>query len=481
MTNPADSSGPIGVVGAGSWGTALAVSLALAGREVVLWARRRELVESLARGEANPYLPEIQIPRSVRFTSRLSDLAGCEPLVIVVASHGVRDTVAELLREVPGELTLVSASKGVETETLERMTQVFAEEAARCGRSVHAAVLSGPTFAEEVAQRVPSAAVVAADDSALARRLQGRLAAPWLRLYSTQDVVGVELAGTAKNVIAIAAGVRHRPRPRPQHARGADHPRPARDHPPGRRLRRRSAHLRRPRRPGRPGADLHRRPVAQPPRSASRSAAGKTLAEALAETIQVAEGVRNSLAISRAGANPRRRDADHRADGRGAVTRTSRPRRGARGADEARAEEPRAGTVDLRAWPPDRPDPRLRQPVHPADRAPGAREPGLLRGPPVRPADRERSARRAPIGLILSGGPQSVYEPGAPQAAPRALRARRSRCSASATACRRMAHPLGGAVEAGSSRREYGRAEIEVRPKPGDACSTAWRDARRCG
>jgi glycerol-3-phosphate dehydrogenase (NAD(P)+) len=294
---------PIGVVGAGSWGTALAVSWANAGCDVVLWARRPELADSLRRGEPNPYLPNVALPARVRPTADLADLAHCEPIVVVVASHGVRDTVRDLLRAVPARaagspLTLVSASKGVETETQERMTEVFTEEAAAVGRAVDTAVLSGPTFAEEVAKGVPSAAVVAAADHAVAERLQTRLAAPWLRLYTTEDVTGVELAGTAKNVIAIAAGVLT--------GLGLGHNTLAA-------LITRGLH------------EITRLGVAcgGDPRTFAGLAGlgdlvltctgglsrnrrlglalgkGKTLQEALAETIQVAEGVRNSLAIAR--------------------------------------------------------------------------------------------------------------------------------------------------------------------------------------
>jgi glycerol-3-phosphate dehydrogenase (NAD(P)+) len=292
---------PIGVVGAGSWGTALAVCWANAGREVRLWARREELVEALKRGETNPYLPGLALPEQVRPTARLADLSDCDPLVIVVASHGVRETVREVLREVGAAaepLTLVSASKGVETETQDRMTQVFQEEAERAGRVVRTAVLSGPTFAEEVAKSVPSAAVVAAAEHDLAARLQSQLSAPWLRLYSTADVVGVELAGTAKNVIAIAAGVLT--------GLGLGHNTLAA-------LITRGLH------------EITRLGVAcgGDPRTFAGLAGlgdlvltctgglsrnrrlglalgqGKTLEEALSETIQVAEGVRNSLAVAR--------------------------------------------------------------------------------------------------------------------------------------------------------------------------------------
>jgi glycerol-3-phosphate dehydrogenase (NAD(P)+) len=201
---------PIGILGAGSWGTALAVHLAThGGHPVRLWARREELAAGLARERVNAdYLPGVELPAAVEVTADLGALVDCQPVLVVVPSHGFRDLVRRFLRAVPADASvdLVSATKGIETETGARMSQVTFEEGMAADREVRFAVLSGPTFAAELARGMPSAAVVAAEESDLAGRLRERLATPRLRLYSSSDVVGVELGGTAKNVIAIAAG-----------------------------------------------------------------------------------------------------------------------------------------------------------------------------------------------------------------------------------------------------------------------------------
>jgi glycerol-3-phosphate dehydrogenase (NAD(P)+) len=203
-------SGPIGILGAGSWGTALAVHLAAAGGHPVrLWARREELARRLAAERVNrDYLPEVELPAAVEPTADLAALAACSPILVVVPSHGFREVVRELLRAAPAgrRLDLVSATKGIETDSGARMSQVSFEEGMAAGREVRFAVLSGPTFAAELARSMPTAAVIASETTELAAELRERLSTPRLRLYSSSDVVGVELGGTAKNVIAIAAG-----------------------------------------------------------------------------------------------------------------------------------------------------------------------------------------------------------------------------------------------------------------------------------
>ena len=200
----------IGVLGAGSFGTALAVHLARAGGHAVrLWARDPELARRLATERANPdYLPEVEIPSGVEPTSEAKDLADSEFLLVAAPSHGFREVLRKFLRLHPDgrPLPLVSATKGIELETLARMSQVAFEEGTAAGREVRFAVLSGPTFAAELARNVPSAAVIASDDAQFATEAREGLATPYLRLYSSADVVGVELGGTTKNVVAIAAG-----------------------------------------------------------------------------------------------------------------------------------------------------------------------------------------------------------------------------------------------------------------------------------
>jgi glycerol-3-phosphate dehydrogenase (NAD(P)+) len=138
----------------------------------------------------------------------MGELTGCELVLIVVPSHGFRRVLRQFLAAHPGgrQVTVVSATKGVETDTLARMSQVTFEEAIAGDREVRFAVLSGPSFAAEVARGVPTAAAIASEDGDLATAIREELSTPMLRLYSSHDVVGVELGGAAKNVVAIAAG-----------------------------------------------------------------------------------------------------------------------------------------------------------------------------------------------------------------------------------------------------------------------------------
>ncbi len=201
---------PIGVLGAGSFGTALAIHAARAGHAVRLWVRRPAAGERLRRERENAtYLPGVPFPEGLEVVDELAALAGAEPLVVAAPSHGYRDVLRAYLAARGGgaPVTVVSATKGIEAETLARMSRVSAEEGERAGVDCRFAVLSGPTFAAELAAGMPSAAVIASADEALAASLRQTLASPTLRLYSSSDVAGVELAGTAKNVIAIAAGV----------------------------------------------------------------------------------------------------------------------------------------------------------------------------------------------------------------------------------------------------------------------------------
>jgi glycerol-3-phosphate dehydrogenase (NAD(P)+) len=203
----------IGVLGAGSWGTALAVHLAGAGGHPVnLWARHPELARRMAAERENhDYLPGIEIPRQVEPTADMAALAGSDVVLLVVPSHGFRAVLRQFLAAAApaaGDrpLVLVSATKGIESDTLARMSQVAAAEAAGSGRRLRFAALAGPSFAHELARNVPSAVVIASEEAALATEIREALSTPTMRLYSSADVVGVELGGATKNVIAIAAG-----------------------------------------------------------------------------------------------------------------------------------------------------------------------------------------------------------------------------------------------------------------------------------
>jgi glycerol-3-phosphate dehydrogenase (NAD(P)+) len=193
------------VLGAGSWGTALAVHCGRIGHDVRLWGRDPALVEELRRARENAgYLPGIILGDSVTPVASLAAALEDAPMVIAaVPSHGMRDVLREAAPCLRNGAILVSATKGLETDSLDRMSQVMAEEAA--GHPV--AVLSGPSFALEVARGMPTAVVVASTDAAAVTRVQDSLKGPTLRLYASDDVTGVEFGGALKNVIAIAAGV----------------------------------------------------------------------------------------------------------------------------------------------------------------------------------------------------------------------------------------------------------------------------------
>ncbi len=196
----------IGVLGSGSWGTALAVHLARTGHDVRLWARDASLAESMAATRVNStYLPGIALPASLQPTSVLGDaVAGAESVVMAVPSHGLRTVARAASPLVDAGCTLVSATKGLEAGSMLRMSEVLrAEFPASCP----IVVLSGPSFAVELARELPTAMVVAGESSEAVERIQAQFKSQALRLYGSGDVVGVEIGGALKNIIAIAAGV----------------------------------------------------------------------------------------------------------------------------------------------------------------------------------------------------------------------------------------------------------------------------------
>jgi glycerol-3-phosphate dehydrogenase (NAD(P)+) len=194
------------VLGAGSWGTALAVHLAGIGHDVTLWARDAALVDEMASRRANPtYLPDVTFPDTVRPTADLARaLAGADHVIVAVPSHGLRAVVRSAAALLPPGAVLVSATKGIEPESLQRMSGVVCEET---GGRHPVVVLSGPSFASEVARGRPTALVAASQDAAAVKAVQDRFRGPVFRLYASDDVAGVEIGAALKNVIAIAAGV----------------------------------------------------------------------------------------------------------------------------------------------------------------------------------------------------------------------------------------------------------------------------------
>jgi glycerol-3-phosphate dehydrogenase (NAD(P)+) len=195
----------LAVVGGGSWGTALAAHLVRSGHAVGLWLRDpRAAIEIRDRCANETYLSGIVLPRGIAATTDLGHaLDMAEVVFMVVPSSASREIYREVRVVIPGSAILVSATKGIETDTLRRMTEVAAEEVP--GHPV--AALSGPSFAAEVAREQPTAVVVASANRAVAEGIQRALASRTFRAYSSDDVVGVELAGALKNVIAIAAGI----------------------------------------------------------------------------------------------------------------------------------------------------------------------------------------------------------------------------------------------------------------------------------
>ena len=196
----------IAILGSGSWGTALAAHLAGAGHSVQLWGRNPELMHEIrARGANATYLPDIALPRTVTATASLEEaLHRSEIVVATVPSHGTRAVMREAAPFVPRQALIVSATKGLEQESLLRVSEVIAQEL-RTSRPI--AVLSGPSFAVEVARQLPTAVCVACADPVLAGDVQREFRASYFRLYASTDVVGVEVGGALKNIIAIAAGV----------------------------------------------------------------------------------------------------------------------------------------------------------------------------------------------------------------------------------------------------------------------------------
>ncbi len=195
----------IAVLGAGSWGTALAIHLARSGRPVRLWARDAGLVERIGRTGINAvYLPGVALPPAITLEASLARaVAGAAFVVVAVPSHGLRQVMRDAAAHLGPTAVIVSAAKGIEAGSLHRMSQVVLDET---GGLLPIVALSGPSFASEVARGLPAAVLAASTDAVAAARVQDQFRGPGLRLYVSDDVAGVEIGGALKNVIAIAAG-----------------------------------------------------------------------------------------------------------------------------------------------------------------------------------------------------------------------------------------------------------------------------------
>ncbi|MCU4178414.1 NAD(P)H-dependent glycerol-3-phosphate dehydrogenase [Bosea sp. BH3] len=193
----------IGVVGAGAYGTALALAASRAGRNVRLWARDGEAVAAIKRTRQTPRLPGIALPETISATAHLADLADCDALIIAVPTQSLRTACEALRKTLPPDAPVVSAAKGIEQASGLFPTEIIAETLP----GAPAAILSGPSFAADIGRGLPTAVTLAARDPALAQGLAEALSSPAFRIYHSDDPRGVEIGGAAKNVLAIAAGI----------------------------------------------------------------------------------------------------------------------------------------------------------------------------------------------------------------------------------------------------------------------------------
>lgn len=198
------------VIGAGNWGTALARLLADKGEEVYLWSHDEAHVEALQKDRENKkYLPHFHLPKNLFPVSDFDIVAQCQCVVMVVPSHGLREVFAELVPSLSEAALLVSAVKGIEIGSRQTMTQVMVDELNKVDSSGqhHIGVLSGPSFADEVAAGQPTAVTVAFSEKKAGEAVQHLFSTSFFRAYSSTDTLGIEYAAAMKNVVAIAAGI----------------------------------------------------------------------------------------------------------------------------------------------------------------------------------------------------------------------------------------------------------------------------------
>ncbi len=197
----------VAVYGAGSWGTAFSLALADAGHEISIWGRREEVCRAINdKHENTDYLPDVELPGAISATHDPDEAsAGAELVVLAVPSQTLRTNLEQWAAHLPDKAVMVSLMKGVELGTLKRMSEVI-QEVTGVGQE-QVAVLSGPNLAREIAMREPAASVVACSDESVAAELREQFHGPSFRPYSSVDVVGCELGGAYKNVIALAVGM----------------------------------------------------------------------------------------------------------------------------------------------------------------------------------------------------------------------------------------------------------------------------------
>ena len=194
----------IGIVGAGAWGTALGQTMRLAGRRVLIWAREPEVVAEIETSHTNTaFLPGVALDPALRATGRIADVAGCDAVLMVAPAQHVRAVAAELAPHLAADKPVTICAKGLEQATGKLLGEVVAETLPQAAL----AVLSGPSFAADVARGLPTALTLACADEALGARLVDSLGCRGFRLYRATDMIGVQLGGAVKNVLAIAAGI----------------------------------------------------------------------------------------------------------------------------------------------------------------------------------------------------------------------------------------------------------------------------------
>jgi glycerol-3-phosphate dehydrogenase (NAD(P)+) len=194
----------IGVIGGGAWGAALAQVQASSGRDVTLWAREAAVVNAINNmGENTPFLPGVELHRNVNATSDLREACEAGVLLLVVPAQYLRAMLNEIGADALAGKTLVLCAKGIEIETGELLSAIVRD----CAPKANIAILTGPTFAAEIARGLPAAVTIAADDIERARELSGLLGSKTFRPYASSDVIGAEVGGAVKNVLAIACGV----------------------------------------------------------------------------------------------------------------------------------------------------------------------------------------------------------------------------------------------------------------------------------
>ncbi len=194
----------IGIIGAGAWGTALAQCLALGGKEILLWAREPEVVAAInSTHENKPFMPGIPLSTNIEATDSMSRTADCDTLLVVTPAQHVRSTLESLKGDIAEGKPVVLCSKGIELKSGLLMSQVAEEEVP--GATV--AILTGPTFAAEIVRGLPSAVTIAAHDKDVAQEIREGLSSKHLRPYITDDLVGAQIGGAVKNVVAIACGI----------------------------------------------------------------------------------------------------------------------------------------------------------------------------------------------------------------------------------------------------------------------------------